>query len=368
MARDAAGATRATKVTTKPAETDLSGVSQADTNELGQKSPDLSNVGEGSAVAFKQRRQVKSPTRRPDPKHFKPFIDSFQIHLRSINRATRTREMYCDALVWFGGWLAENHTDVDSWDEVDKDHLRLFFVELHEAGYAASYVNNIGRCLQAFFKWFALEEDLPNPFEKVKPPPPPKMGESPPPVIEMEQLKALIKDAEKGRDYASRRDAAIMRLFACTGCRLSEIANLTVDDIDVANRTAVVTGKGNKTRTVKFDHKCALALDRYMRIRARHKYARLPSLWIGERRAVGMTPSGVRQVIERRGERLGMDIYPHLFRHTFAHNWLDNEGAEGDLQELAGWESAQMLRLYGRSARAARARRAYDRVNVMGDI
>lgn len=349
-------------------ETGIPGVSRPNTAQDGQESAEHSTLGEGSTPQLRNRRTTVRPHKRPDPKHFRPFIDSFQIHLRSARRSARTVEMYCDAVGWFGGWLAENHPDVDGWEDVDKDHLRLFFVTLHDFGYAASYVNNIGRCLQAFFKWFAEEEELPNPFAKIKPPPPPKMGEAPPPVIELEQLKALIKDAEKGRDFASRRDAALLRMFACTGCRLAEITHLTVEAVDVANRTATVTGKGNKTRTVKFDHKCALALDRYMRVRARHKYATLKALWIGERRSVPMTPSGVRQMIERRGERLGIDIYPHLFRHTFAHNWLDNGGAEGDLQELAGWESAQMLRLYGRSARAARARRAYDRVNVMGDI
>ena len=63
-----------------------------------------------------------------------------------------------------------------------------------------------------------------------------------------------------------------------------------------------------------------------------------------------------------------MKIHPHIFRHTFAHNWLDSGGAEGDLLELAGWDSPQMLRVYGRSARSARARRAYDRIDVMRGV
>lgn len=79
-----------------------------------------------------------------------------------------------------------------------------------------------------------------------------------------------------------------------------------------------------------------------------------------------MTPSGIYQVIARCGERLGINLHPHMFRHTFAHRWLDAGGAEGDLMELTGWDSPQMLRHYGASARAARARRAYDRVDVMG--
>jgi len=55
-------------------------------------------------------------------------------------------------------------------------------------------------------------------------------------------------------------------------------------------------------------------------------------------------------------------VHPHIWRHTFAHNWLDAGGAEGDLMVLMGWDSPEMLRLYGASARGARARRAYDRV------
>ncbi|TDC59465.1 hypothetical protein E1258_17830 [Micromonospora sp. KC207] len=89
-------------------------------------------------------------------------------------------------------------------------------------------------------------------------------------------------------------------MFACTGCRLAKITSLRVEDVDVAKRAAVVIGKGNKQRTVKFDAKCALAVDRYLRKRSEHKAADLPALWIGVRRRTPMTPSGIRQVIERR--------------------------------------------------------------------
>jgi integrase/recombinase XerD len=306
---------------------------------------------------------------RPDPGQLGTILPSFDLCLRAAGRAPRTRRIYTDAASWLGGWLREHRPHVDRWDDVGRDDLRAFFVYLDECGYQPGYRNNIGRALQAFFKWLALEEDLPNPFgAKLGPPPPPKPGENPPEVIALAQLAALLKDAESARDYESRRDAALLRMFACTGARLGEIAGLATADVNVQRLEATVTGKARKTRTVRFDDKCALALDRYLRLRARHKHARIPALWIGLRRATGMTPSGVRQVISRRGARLGMSIHPHLFRHTFSHNWLDNGGAEGDLMELCGWESPQMLRRYGASARAARARRAYDRVDVLGGI
>jgi len=68
------------------------------------------------------------------------------------------------------------------------------------------------------------------------------------------------------------------------------------------------------------------------------------------------------QMIARRGRQCGVDAWTHRFRHHFSHTWLDRGGAEGDLMELNGWSSPQMLRRYGASARSARARRTYDRV------
>jgi site-specific recombinase XerD len=295
------------------------------------------------------------------------YIDGFVTDLRIHGRSARTQEMYVDVVRWFAGWLVRRG-DVRRWEQVDRRHLLEFFAHLSDLGYKQSYKNNVGRCLQAFFKWLSAEEQLPNPYDRVKPPEAPKLGTGRAQVLTPEQMNALISDAEKGRDFESRRDAALLRLFACTGCRLSEITNLKVADIDIRMRTAVVTGKGGKTRKVRFDLKCALSLDRYLRRRGEHPSAGLPDLWFGVRRRRPMTPSGVRQVLERRGERLGMDIWPHLMRHTFSHNWLDAGGAEGDLMELNGWESPQMLRHYGASAKAARARRAYDRVDVMGGI
>lgn len=301
------------------------------------------------------------------PETLGAYIGSFRLTLQIGERSANTIRIYTDAASWFGRWLTAN-TDASKWTDVTRDHLRSFFLHMQEVGYEQGYRNNIGRALQAFFKWFAEEEDVGNPYAVFKPPPPRKLGEKVPAVIAEEHLRALIKDAESGRDFESRRDAALLRMFACTGCRLSEIAGLDIDDVSVPNRTALVTGKGGRQRIIRFDAKCALALDRYLRRRAEHRAHQLPALWIGTGRHQRMTPSGIRQVVRRRGRRLGLRLHPHMFRHTFSHNWLDEGGAEGDLMELNGWESPQMLRHYGASARGARARRAYDRVNVMRDI
>ena len=73
-----------------------------------------------------------------------------------------------------------------------------------------------------------------------------------------------------------------------------------------------------------------------------------------------MTANGIYQMIARRGRQAGVDAWTHRFRHHFSHTWLDRGGAEGDLMELNGWSSPQMLERYGGSVRGARARLHYD--------
>jgi Phage integrase family len=96
-----------------------------------------------------------------------------------------------------------------------------------------------------------------------------------------------------------------------------------------------------------------------VRTGSRHAQAWRPQLWLGMGNREPLTAAGIYQMTTRRGRQCGLKVYPHRFRHHFSHTWLDRGGPEGDLMELNGWTSPQMLRRYGASARA---RRTYDRI------
>jgi integrase len=99
------------------------------------------------------------------------------------------------------------------------------------------------------------------------------------------------------------------------------------------------------------------ALDRYLRVRGRHKRANMAELWLGDRGP--LSTSGIRQMLTRRGRDAGVRVHPHMFRHTFAHLRKAAGGSDDDLMRLAGWRSPQMLQRYGASAGDERARDAH---------
>jgi site-specific recombinase XerD len=197
---------------------------------------------------------------------------------------------------------------------------------------------------------------------------PPREARRPVPCFTSVELSELRK-ACRGNSFSERRDAAVIAVFLATGIRLAEMTGIRYQpgnpyrsDVDLAAREITVRGKGGKPRTVKLSHEAARCLDRYLRARSGHELAHRPELWLGEGARGPLDRSGIYQLVVRRGEECGVLLYPHRFRHHFCQAWLDRGGAEGDLMELAGWSTPQMIEVYGGTARGARARRSYDRV------
>jgi site-specific recombinase XerD len=191
---------------------------------------------------------------------------------------------------------------------------------------------------------------------------PPKVPVEPVAVLDEATLSRLLASMHS-RSFDDRRDTAIVRLFLDTGMRSSELASLSVTDIDLDQDVAVVLGKGRRPRACPFGDRTGQAIERYLRERSKHRLARNNALWLGARGV--MTDNGIRQMLRRRAKQAGLDhLHPHMFRHTFAHRWLSEGGQEQDLMRLAGWQSREMLGRYGASAADQRAREAHKRMSL----
>ena len=292
---------------------------------------------------------------------FQAEISSFALRLAAEGKAAKTIRIYTEAVQWFAAARLPGRA---SWEQVTSRDIQQWMTWLLDR-YSTAYASNQYRALQQFFKWLAAEDELPDPMQGLQPP---HVAGQLVPVFTPEELTRL-EQACAGRSFTQRRDTAIIAVFTATGIRLSELADLRYDpsdprdsDIDLWQRQITVRGKGRRPRIVKIGHRAVLSLDRYLRARSRHAQARRPQLWLGIGSREPLTAAGIYQMTARRGRQCGVDVFPHRFRHHFSHTWLDRGGPEGDLMELNGWTSPQMLRRYGASARSARARRTYDRI------
>jgi integrase/recombinase XerD len=306
------------------------------------------------------RPRTRQQPKQLDAGTFQAEISSFALRLAAEGKAAKTIRTYTEAVQWFAAHLPGQA----SWEQVDSQDIQQWMAWLLDR-YSSAYASNQYRALQQFFKWLAAEDELPDPMAGLQPP---RVTEKLVPVFTDEELIRL-EQACAGRSFAQRRDTAIIAVLKATGIRLAELAGLRYDpgdtrrsDIDLGQREITARGKGGKDRIVKIGHQTARSLDRYLRARSRHAQAWRPQLWLGAGNREPLTAAGIYQMITRRGHQCGVDAYPHRFRHHFSHTWLDREGPEGDLMELNGWTSPQMLRRYGASARSARARRTYDRI------
>jgi integrase/recombinase XerD len=310
------------------------------------------------------RRQSAHRPKQLEAGPFAANVASFRLHLAAENKAAGTVRTYREAALWFAAAHLLRETGRTRWDQVSAQDVQRWTVRLL-ASYSDAYARNQFRALQQFFRWLAAEDGIPDPVARLRPP---KESRKPVPCFTSVELSKLRK-ACQGNTFAQRRDAAIIAVFLATGIRLAEMAGIRYhpddsyrSDVDLGAREVRVRGKGGRPRTVKLSHEAARRLDRYLRARSGHELAWRPELWLGEGTRGPLDRSGIYQIVVWLGEECGVLLYPHRFRHHFCQAWLDRGGAEGDLLELAGWSTPQMIEVYGGTARGARARRSYDRV------
>jgi site-specific recombinase XerD len=290
-------------------------------------------------------------------------VASWERSLRARQLSKRTIGTYLESANAFAAWLDDDARERDLGD-ITKADVQDFLIFLQDAGRKPTTVSVRYRSLQQFFAW-AVDEDerATSPMDRMKPP---KVPEILVPILSHEEIERLVKACD-GKTYADRRDAAMIRLFLDSGLRLEEMAGLNLDDVDFTTNTARVLGKGRKHRDCPFGSRTAVHLDRYIRLRAKQRLGYLPAFWLGERGKGPMTDNGIGQIVRRRGREANLkDLHPHTFRHTWVNAWLESGGAEGDLQRLAGWTSAQMIGRYARINADRRARQAH-RQRSFGD-
>jgi site-specific recombinase XerD len=298
------------------------------------------------------------------------LLPSWQLALESGGKSRTTIRSYLSSVRSLAAFLRANDMPGDV-DDVTTECIRSFLVAQRELN-SPAYVQQHYRNLSVFWNWLASEGEREgeNPMARVTKPEVPKKMK---PFFTEDDLARLLR-VTSGSDFESRRDHAIIRVFIDTGVRVSGLANLRFDadtedltDVFLHQKRLRVVLKGGSEHWIPVGRKSAAAIDRYLRSRARHPRSYSPWLWLGQRngmRGEHLTDSGVRQMLERRGDEAGVqDCTPHRFRHTFADKWLELGGNVDDLMGVTGWKSVTMPLEYAKGRGIARAAAAHARLS-----
>ncbi len=286
---------------------------------------------------------------------------SFELSLEERGLSSRTVEAYQRTLTQFTAYLAEHGLPRDT-EGVDAPHVRAFLAaEIARTSSASAHQHF--RNLRVLFKWLVREGERtgPDPMPRVQAP---KVTGKIKPMLSEDDLVKLLKTAE-GTTLECRRDTAIMRVLIDSGVRVSGLGGMLLDDVNLRAKTIRVLLKGGDEHVIPLGRKAAVAVDRYVRIRARHPRSESPWLWLGTsgRDTGHFGAAGIQDMIARRGKEAGLGkISPHWFRRTFAHDWLNAGGSEADGMRIAGWKTPTMIEHYAGELAAERARQAHSRL------
>lgn len=219
---------------------------------------------------------------------------------------------------------------------VTKNDIRFFLANCYP-NCKASTINSKIFCLKGFFQWLTDEEIIPkNPSRSIKDTKTPKRLRKSLTVEELERLRISCN---------SNRERAILEFIFATGCRVSEVVNVNISDIDFNSNRLKVIGKGDKQRIVYINDKTKVYLLKYLDTRKDNN----PALFISEKFPYDrMGKRGIEVVISKLGERanLGKPVYPHLLRHTMATLGLQSGADITTIQHLLGHTSPCTTQTY----------------------
>ena len=288
-----------------------------------------------------------APGEAADAPQTDAWLEAFLGHLAHERRMSpHTLSNYRRDLTRILSWCREQ--GITAWRELREGEVRRYIAWRHRAGIGGRTLSRELSALRSLFTFLLREgEAKVNPARGVRAP---KTGRKLPNTFDADQLSALIDagpDQGGDSDPLSLRDSAMVELFYSSGLRLAELIAVDTRDIDPADATLTVTGKGAKTRRVPVGGAALRAIDRWLRVRGLFAAEHEPALFVSAR-GKRIHPRTVQQRLKHWAQVRGAarNLHPHLLRHSFASHLLESSGDLRAVQELLGHADISTTQVY----------------------
>ncbi|MBR1597176.1 MAG: tyrosine-type recombinase/integrase [Phocaeicola sp.] len=273
------------------------------------------------------------------------LIESFLNYLKlERNYSDKTILSYGKDLEQFEKFLKKLDEKIKL-ETVDADLIRSWVIDLMDEKMAASSVNRKLSSLRSFYRYL-LRKGLVqvDPVQKVTGP---KKKKPLPTFVKEEDMNRLLDEVPFGDDFEGVRDKLILEVFYVTGVRRSELVALNDADIDYSASTIKVTGKRNKQRLIPFGDRLKGMLSTYQQLRDEMIPQRSEAFFVqknGERVTAGLVYNMVKRDLSKVVTLKKRS--PHVLRHSFATNMLNNRASLGAVKELLGHERLTTTEIY----------------------
>lgn len=228
-------------------------------------------------------------------------------------------------------------------EQVTTNDIRIYLYETQKrTGVSNRTLDGKRLVINTFMDWCWKEGYIPNnPCASIKPI---KFEEKPREPLSNMELE-IVRDA-----CENYRDKAMIELFYSTGCRLSEMVNLKISDIDFASKEVHLFGKGSKHRTSYLNAKAEYMLKKYFELE-RPKESISDSVFVIFRKPYnGMQKGSIYARVKAIQKRSGIErsLFPHLLRHTMATDALNRGMNVAEVKEILGHEKLDTTMIYAK--------------------
>jgi len=274
------------------------------------------------------------------------IIQKYLSYLRyEKNYSLHTEISYCKDLTQFEDYLKSSFEEI-SLLEVDADIIRQWMASLIDLGISARSVNRKLSSLKSFYRYLLKIGDIQaSPMKGVTGP---RSRKPLPSFASDSDLELILDDKENDvSEFETVRNLTILELLYVTGMRRAELINLKVSDVDLSSCVIKVTGKRNKQRLIPFSENTKKIIKNYLDSRSELEALPSDNFFVREN-GTAMYPMLVYRIVHELLNSISTleKASPHVLRHSFATNMLNNGAEINAVKELLGHSSLASTEVY----------------------
>jgi integrase/recombinase XerC len=277
------------------------------------------------------------------------------------NASDLTIKSYREDLIDMADFMTDQGQKQLPLNLVSPNDLRAYLTALHQAGYARSSISRKLASLRSFFK-FAQRQQLveSNPALPLRNP---RGTRKLPHFLTHEEILSLLSAPQKHSETGCR-DLAILEVTYSAGLRVSELVGMNDRDIDLAEGTIRIRGKGKKERIGQLGKYAKESLLDYFRLRRPAPNGTKDPATFRNKFGGRLTSRSVARMLEKYIHQCGLDTRtsPHTLRHSFATHLLNGGADIRSVQELLGHKSLVTTQIYTHVS-TANIKAAYDKAH-----